>query len=148
MGRLLFLIKMSNVFKRFHTPTGNEYWDTAMEIETQLMRFLLNQKNFSKRHLYIYVIPTKNDLQTMQNAIVEAKTIYPSTPELVDKKKDAFLRATIACEQIIQDIQRAVLALPAIDVNKLDGLGKLLQKESGLLRKCRSKVRLQSANPF
>ena len=124
---------MSNVFKRFHTPTGNEYWDTAMEIERQLMRFLLNQKNFPKRYLYIYVIPTKNDLQTMQNAIVEAHTIYPSDPELVCQKKDAFSRAIIACEQIIQDIQRAILALPSIDVNKLDGLGELLLKESGLI---------------
>ena len=118
-----------------------------MEIERQLMKFLLSQKNFPKRYLYIYVIPTKNDLQTMQYAIVEAHTIYPVTPELVEQKKAAFMRAIIACEQIIQDIQRAVLTLP-IDVNKLDVLGDLLVKESGLLRECRKKVKLQSAHPF
>ena len=118
-----------------------------MEIEKQLMRFLLNQKNFPKRYLYIYVIPTKNDLQAMQNAIVEAHTVYPSSEDLLERKKEAFTRAIIACEQVIQDIQRAVLSLP-IDVNKLDNLGELLTKESSLLRECRRKVKLQPKNPF
>jgi len=137
---------MSNVFSRYHKPTGNEYWENALEIEKELTPFLMNTKNIPKRYLYIYAVPTMRDVQKLQNAIVEANTIYPTTDELVTQKKAAYYRAIIANEQIIQDLQRIILILN-VDANKLERIGNMLIKESSLLRDCRKKVKLQSENP-
>lgn len=113
-----------------------------MEIEKLLVPFLMNTKNVPKGYRYIYAVPTLNDLKKMQNCIVTAKTIYPTTDELVEQKKAAYYRAVCACEQVIQDLQRMVLILP-IDIDKLDHIGELLLKESALLRDCRKKVKVQ-----
>lgn len=133
---------MSNVFRRFHQPTGVEYWDNAMEIEIGLTRFLLNDKNVPKRYLYIYVVPTLNTLGRMWDWIVAAYTTYPTTPELLKKKQMSLHNALCGNEAVIQRIQRMIYVLP-IDLNKLDGLGELLDKESALLRNALKNCKLQ-----
>ena len=133
---------MSNVFRRFHKETGNEFFDTAMQIEVSVTRFLMNDKNIPKRYFYVYTVPILNKVSEMQNHITEAMTKFPATEALLEEKKRAFMDAICACEQVIRGLQRACLVLP-IDVNKLDNIGALLTKESELLRKARSNSRVQ-----
>ena len=136
---------MSNVFRRLRTNTGNEYWDIAMQLETELTRFLTNPKNVPKKYLYIYVVPTMGTLHKMQDAMSAAHTIFPTTPELVEQKKAAYLQAIIHCEQVIQSLQRMVQTLP-IDVDKLDKIGELLVRESAILRQMRKNTKLQQTD--
>jgi hypothetical protein len=140
---------MSNVFRRFHTTTGNEYWDNAIEIEIALTRFLMNEKNVPKGYRYIYTVPILNTLHRMQDWIVTATTIYPAgknAEKLLEDKKNAFLKAICACEAVIQGIQRMTFVL-SIDLNKLDDLGNRLMKESALLRNARKNSRVQQEQP-
>lgn len=134
---------MSNVFRRYHTPTGNEYYNVSIEIEVALVPFLMNEKNVPKRHRLTYASKIIANLHRMQDFITDAKTIYPTTEELVKEKKMAFQNAINSCERVFQGLQLMVFIITSIDVDKLDRVGQLLLKESALLRDCRSKVKLQ-----
>ena len=134
---------MSGVFRRWHEPTGNEFWDNAIELEISLTRFLMNEKFLPKKYRYIYAKPILDTVRRMWVHIVAATSIYPKTPELLKEKRDELKKAIFANETVIQEIQRMVLVLP-IDVNKTDEIGDKLVRESALLRSARKNSRLQS----
>lgn len=134
---------MSNVFRRFHEKTGLEFWDNAVEIEKILTRFLMNEKNVPKRYRYVYTIPILNTVRRMQAHIVAANTIFPVNEEELKKRRDEQQQAVNACETIIQEIQRMILVLTGIDVDKLDEVGERLTRESALLRNWRKSSKIQ-----
>lgn len=134
---------MSSVFRRYHKPTGLEFWDNAVEIEIFLTRFLMNEKNVPKKYRYVYAIPILNTIRKMQNHIVAANTIYPVNEKELERRREEQQRAINACEVIIQELQRMVLVLP-IDVDKLDSVGERLIGESALLRKWRKASKIQT----
>jgi hypothetical protein len=135
---------MSNVFSRFHRPTGYEYWDNAVEIEIALTRFLMNEKNVPKKYRYVYAIPILNSIRRLQRQIVEAYTTYPTTPERLAKRKALQQDAINTNEVIIQEIQRMILVLSQIDANKLDDIGNRLMRESALLRGWRKSAKIET----
>ena len=48
---------MSSVFARFHEPTGLEFYDTAVEIEKEVWRFVRAEKNIPKRAWFSHGLP-------------------------------------------------------------------------------------------
>ena len=138
---------MSNVFRRFHEPTGVEFWDNLVEVEKLLTRFLMNDKNVPKSYRYIYTIPILERLGREWDWIVKAQSIFPGgerANEMLNQKKDALQNAIAANEAIIQALQRMVFILQHIDLDKMDELGKRLIRESAMLRSAKKNCRIQN----
>ena len=138
---------MSNVFRRFHKPTGTDYWDTAVEVDSELFRILTNEKIVPKSRRFIYTIPILNMMGREWNYIGLAFDTYPAgddAEEKLKRKKQAFRNAKDMNEAIIRQLQAMVRRHPEIDVDKLDNLGELLIKESSLLDKARENSRIQN----
>jgi len=137
---------MSNVFRRFHKPTGIDYWDNAVEADGELFRILTNEKIVPKSRRFIYTIPILSLMGKEWNYIGLAFDTYPAgndAEEKLKRKKDAFRNARDINEAIIRQLQAMVRRHPEIDIDKLDHLGDLLTKESSLLDKARENSRVQ-----
>lgn len=133
---------MSNVFSRYHKKTGVEYWDNLVEIEIMLTRFLMNDKNIPKSYRFVYTFPILQMLGRMWFYIEIVYRTYPNTPELLEKKKKAIDTALNFMETVISRLQMAVFTV-CIDVNKMDTLGDLMEKESAMLRNVHKNCKLQ-----
>ena len=139
---------MSNVFRRFREPTGLEFWDNAVEIDRQLFSLLNNEKNVPKRYRYIFTIPILNKMDREWDWIVAAQSLYPEGPNaerILEQKKDALQNAVNANEAIIQALQRMIYKMPNVDINKMDRLGELLERESNLLRSTKNGCKIMKS---
>ena len=137
---------MSNVFRRFHKPTGTEYFDNAAMLGIELYRVLTHEKIVPKSRRFIYTIPIFNIYQREWMWVGIAFDTYPAGNEaqaLLEKKKKAFQKAIDANESIIRALQQMVITHKEIDIDRLDNLGELLTKESNLLRKAKDAARIQ-----
>lgn len=137
---------MSNVFRRFHKPTGTEYFDNAMALGIELYRVMTHEKIVPKSRRFIYTIPILNMFSREWTWIGIAFDTYPAgnnAQELLAKKKKAFQKAIDANESIIRAIQQMVITHKEIDIDRLDNLGDLLLLESSLLKKARDNSRVQ-----
>lgn len=134
---------MSNVFKRFHTPTGQEYKDNLAYLNTDLTKYMMNEKHVPKRYLYIYVVPILARMEKVHDQIKKAERIYPDSLELVGIKKDAWQDTIDALNDVVEAIQRMILVLNS-DLNKLDQIGDRINYEFSLLTGMRDGVRLQA----
>ena len=142
MGRVITIV-MSNVFKRYHTPTGNEFYDKLVFISTELTRLVMNEKIVPKKYRYVYSIPIINKLNQLRDDIKAEMTLYPTSEKLVEYKKDIWQRAIIHNEQIIELVQTMLIELPSINIDKFENVGNALVEESAILRKCKSNTKLQ-----
>ena len=138
---------MSNVFSRFHHPTGVEYWDNAALVDAELYRIMTNEKIVPKSRRFIYTIPILNLMGREWLFLSAAYDIYPTgedAEEKLERKKAALRKAREVNEAILRQIQVMVIRHPEIDVNKLDNLGELIVKESALLDKARENSKVQN----
>ena len=137
---------MSNVFRRFHKPTGIEYFDNGAALGVELYRVLTHEKIVPKSRRFIYTIPIFNIYQREWMWIGLAFDTYPAGNDaqaLLEKKKKAFQNAIDANEAIIRALQQMVITHKEIDIDRLNNLGELLVKESNLLRKAKDSSRIQ-----
>lgn len=127
---------MSNVFRRFHNPTGVEYFDTASALGAELYRVLTHEKIVPKSRRFIYTIPILNIFHREWTWIGIAFDTYPAgneAQELLAKKKKAFQKAIDANESIIRALQQMVITHKEIDADRLDNLGDLKPRKPGRL---------------
>ncbi len=141
---------MSNVFRRFHKPTGVEYFDNGAMLGIELYRVLTHEKIVPKSRRFIYTIPIFNIYQREWTWIGLAFDTYPAGNDaqaLLEKKKKAFQKAIDANESIIRALQQMVITHKEIDIDRLNNLGELLTKESIFLRKAKDASRIQQERP-
>lgn len=135
---------MSSVFARFHEPTGLEFYDTAVEIEKEVWRFVRAEKNIPKRAWFSHGLPLFRLARQLIVTITQANSIYPKTEAELEKRRGIQQDAIGINESIIASARMTVEEIETIDCNKLDALGKLLLKESDLLRGWRNKSKLMT----
>jgi len=136
---------MSNVFRRYHSKTGNEFYDNLTEIGILLTRFLTNEKNVPKSQRFIYTIPIINLIDRESDWVTTAYNIYPAgkrAEKLLADKQDAYLKAKNVNDAIIQRLQNMIFRLN-MDPNRLEEIGRRLMEESAMLAEARNKCRIQ-----
>lgn len=136
---------MSNVLARNRSLSQLEFYNTATDLRAELTRFVMNEKNVPKKYRYVFAIPITNKLQDLFTHITSANTYYPSGNterkiELVEKRMDLQTEAIADCEVIYQQLQYVVDTLP-VNINKLNNILSLLEKEELLLKGWRKSAR-------
>ena len=140
---------MSNVFRRYHSKTGNEFYDNLVEIGILLTRFLSNEKNVPKSYRFIYTIPIINMIDRESDWVTRAYNIYPAgnrAEELLAQKQDAYQKAKDVNDAIIQRLQNMIFRLN-MDPDRLEEIGRRLMEESAMLAEVRNKCRIQPERP-
>lgn len=135
---------MSGVFARFHEPTGNEFYDNAVEIEKAVWQFVRNEKNIPKRAWLSHGLPLFRLARQLIVSVTRANSVFPATEADLEERRKLQQDAIGVNEALIASIRMTVEEIDAIDCNKLDHLGDLLILESDLLRGWRKKAKIQT----
>lgn len=133
---------MSNVYKRNHSETGLEYYDNCTDLYIELRRIVLDTKVFPKRTLYTDVVPILNTYAEMRDYIVKAQTRFPSDEANLTIRKEYIQRAIEAAHVLMTKIQDAIWGIETVDCDKMEHVGRLLQKEIKLLKSWKRSSRI------
>lgn len=136
---------MSSVFARNHTPTGYEFLDLAEKIEIVMCSIVKNEKMIPKRCWFSHGLPLFKMARQLNVKVCAIRAIWPTNANELERQKDTIQDAIEINEGIITSMKMTVLELQHIDVNKLDGLGEMLLKESDCLRGLKEKAKIMKA---
>ena len=133
---------MSNVFARFHKPTGLEFFDNAVQIGIDVTRFVMNPAHIPKRYTYTHAVPIVKRAERLNDLIVAANSVYPSDEKQAERRRELQQEAINANEMLLQALQRLIYVRPEIDVNQLERIGQQIMRESDYLRGWRNKTKV------
>lgn len=122
---------MSNVFARFHEPTGLEYFDNATELYIELRRVL---RTFPKRDLYTDVVPILKSWDRMRDNISKAQARFPNNEENLEARKEYIRLAIDNAKSLETKIQDAIWVVPSATPDQFEKVGIMLEKEIMLLK--------------
>ena len=134
---------MSNVYTRFRSKTGIEYFDVGTDLLIELRRVTGNQKIFPKRTLYTDVVPILRLFDEMRKWIYAAQTRFPTDEKNLAIRKEYIQRAIEAGEELHGRIQDTVWAVETVTPDSMEQVGLLLQSELGLLRGWKRNSKIQ-----
>ena len=127
---------MSNVLARNRKLTKYDFYNTAIDIRTELTKFCMNEKNIPKRWRFIHAIPIIESANELVELVVASHVIYPSTVATAEKRKELQLDAIATVEVLYQKLQFA-LEILEFDLNKLNDVVDKIELEIKLLKGCR-----------
>ena len=157
---------MSNIKKRFQKKTGIEYFDNAVELDRAIWEFVKHEfKNKSKKEAaknygmaeapeggipYRYWDTHGKVLhhyawELMRFVRLAYQISQPRTQAELDEKKRHVHMAISWCWNIHDALYMTAEELPMIDVDKMDGIFDLLEKEIGLLEGVEKKSKIRGA---
>ena len=122
-----------SVLKNKRTESQLEFFHTATKIQSELTRFVMNEKIVPKRWRPVFTFPMVDKAIRLIDCITAANTIYPKNLHELELRRDYQTRAIITVEQILQLLQFMLSTLP-IDPDKFQPITELLVKEAALLR--------------
>lgn len=82
-----------------------QFFQTAVDIQNELIRFCMNENNVPKKYRFVYTMPIIAEGQALVNNVVNANTIYVKTNEEVIDRRHYQNEATANCEKILQQLQ-------------------------------------------
>ena len=133
---------MSGIYRRDRKETGLEFWDTAVEIRKEVIRFLMNPNNVPKSYRFVFTFRIIGLTADLRDAITKANSTFPVNEHELQRRRDFQQDAINYNEAIIQNLQDMIDVLTNIDADKLDHIGDLLIRESALLRAWKKSSRL------
>lgn len=133
---------MSGIYRRDRKETGLEFWDTAVEIRKEVIRFLMNPNNVPKSYRFVFTFRIIGLTADLRDAITKANSTFPVNEHELQRRRDFQQDAINYNEAIIQNLQDMLDVLTNIDADKLDHIGDLLIRESALLRAWKKSSRL------
>ena len=133
---------MSGIYRRDRKKTGLEFWDTAVEIRKEVIRFLMNPNNVPKSYRFVFTFRIIGLTADLRDAITKANSTFPVNEHELQRRRDFQQDAINYNEAIIQNLQDMLDVLTNIDADKLDHIGDLLIRESALLRAWKKSSRL------
>ena len=133
---------MSGIYRRDRKKTGLEFWDTAVEIRKEVIRFLMNPNNVPKSYRFVFTFRIIGLTADLRDAITKANSTFPVNEHELPRRRDFQQDAINYNEAIIQNLQDMLDVLTNIDADKLDHIGDLLIRESALLRAWKKSSRL------
>ena len=133
---------MSGIYRRDRKKTGLEFWDTAVEIRKEVIRFLMDPNNVPKSYRFVFTFRIIGLTADLRDAITKANSTFPVNEHELQRRRDFQQDAINYNEAIIQNLQDMLDVLTNIDADKLDHIGDLLIRESALLRAWKKSSRL------
>lgn len=122
-----------SVLKNMRSQSQLEFYHTATVIQSEITKFMMNEKNIPKRWRPVFTFPMVEKVISLIDNIVAANSIYPINEHEAVMRRDYQTRAIITVEQILQLLQFLLSTLET-NPDKLQPIVELLVKESNLLR--------------
>ena len=82
-----------------------QFFQTAVDIQNELIKFCMNENNIPKKYRFVYTMPIIAEGQSLVNNVVNANTIFVKTNEEVIDRRHYQNEANANCEKILQQLQ-------------------------------------------
>lgn len=125
---------MSSVFKRKRRNTEIQFLATAWELQVELTKFLMNDKNLPKKWRLIIAQPLIAKVDELVDNLNYANCIYPVTCEEYQERSKYQTIAIANCWQLHNKLVRTIECVESAKIEKLDKVIELLEKEETLLK--------------
>lgn len=133
---------MSGVYARKRSISDFEFFNTALAIKVEVNRIALNEKIIPKRYRITNAVPLIDMARNMVYNINRSDQFYPNSSFNVLQRRKYLSLAVADCEQLCLELQSLIEMGRPIDVNKLEPLVDMVEREIALLKGARKNVRL------
>lgn len=121
-----------SVLKSRREQSEMQFFQTAVDVQNELIKFCMEEKNVPKKYRFVYAIPIIAEGQALVDNVVNANTIFVKTNEEVIDRRHYQNEANANCEKILQKLQslRTVLG---IDSGRLKNIVGMVISEKGYI---------------
>jgi hypothetical protein len=125
---------MSNVYKRFRGETDIQFIMTALDLQTEITKYVTREKVVPKKWRLIVALPLVNKIDEMVDNITFANSIYPRTQEELANRRAYQQKAIANCYQVQNLIVKLEKCINTVTITGLETIIDLLCKELQLLK--------------
>ena len=124
---------MSDVFKRLRGTTGTQFEITALDLQTAITKYCVNEKYVPKKWRLLIGVPLINKVDELVDNISFANSIYPTDETELKTRKKYQIKAIANCYQLQNLIIKLENTVDKVTIKSLDKIIDLLCQERNLL---------------
>jgi len=121
-----------SVLKSRREQSEMQFFQTAVDIQNELIKFCMNENNIPKKYRFVYTMPIIAEGQALVNNVVSANTIFVKTNEEVIDRRHYQNEANANCEKILQQLQ-SLRTVRGADSEQLKIIVGMIVSEKGYI---------------
>jgi len=125
---------MSNVLKRFRKPTELQFMMNAVELQIELTKFVMSDKNVPKKYRLVVGVSIVQKVDELVDNLNFANCIYPQTREDFVKRAEYQQLAMTNIWQLHNKIVRMIECIDTVKIEKMTRIIELLTSELPLIK--------------
>lgn len=126
---------MSNVHQRFRKETELKFLMSAQELQIDLTKFIMSEKNMPKKWRYMIGQSTIAKVDELLDNLEAGNAIFPTNKSEYNRRANFQEKAIGNCWQLHNKIVRMIFCIDNAKVEKLEKIIELLSNVEGLIKK-------------
>lgn len=126
---------MSNVHKRFRKETDLQFLVTSQELQFELTKFVMRDKNIPKKWRLIIGLPIVQKVDELLDNLHYANTIYPTNKMEYEMRSKYQTLAVCNCWQLHNKIVKMIECVQSVKIENLEKIAELLTNTEVLIKK-------------
>lgn len=125
---------MSNVHKRFRKQTDLQFLATSVELQIELTKFVMKDKNVPKKWRLAIAIPLIAKADELLDNLHYANSIYPTNKTEFGMRAKYQALAVCNCFQLHNKIVRMIEVVQSVKIENLEKIAELLESAEVLIK--------------
>ena len=126
---------MSSVHKRLRKETELQFMQTAWELQFELTKFVMREKNLPKKWRLVLGCPIVEKVDELVDNLTYANCIYPTSISDVELREKYQQMAVANCWQLQNKLVRMIECVETIKIEKMETVINLLSDAENLIKK-------------
>ena len=126
---------MSSVHKRLRKETELQFMQTAWELQFELTKFVMREKNLPKKWRLVLGCPIVEKVDELVDNLTYANCIYPTKIEDVELREKYQQMAVANCWQLQNKLVRMIECVETVKIEKMENVINLLSDAESLIKK-------------
>ena len=126
---------MSSVHKRLRKETELQFMQTAWELQFELTKFVMREKNLPKKWRLILGCPIIEKVDELVDNLTYANCIYPTSISDVELREKYQQMAVANCWQLQNKLVRMIECVETVKIEKMETVISLLSDAENLIKK-------------
>lgn len=139
---------MSSVHKRLRKETELQFLQTAWELQFELTKFIMREKNLPKKWRLVLGCPIIAKVDELVDNLNFANCIYPTKIEDVRLREQYQQRAIANCWQLQNKLVRMIECVETVKIEKMETIINLLSDTEILIKKWKKSDRERNKKLF
>ena len=126
---------MSSVHKRLRKETELQFMQTAWELQFELTKFVMREKNLPKKWRLVLGCPIVEKVDELVDNLTYANCIYPTSISDVELREKYQQMAVANCWQLQNKFVRMIECVETVKIEKMETVINLLSDAENLIKK-------------